>query len=340
MYILASPGRDKTLCLREALRYFYSERSREDIPELGKLVVMCVSFIGYLEPTPADLDAVKATRDLRILLYTRLIFCAMAEFGAQPDVNFGAFAAVVAADLKKGRTCMSTVQEEVERKIRDSCRAKHLVLILDDINKIGHGPGGAGVSEELEADARGIVRSEVCRLVSTIGREFTLFTSLERGLMQAETSAFGRPGHAVGPVQLALPEDHVCMMVERVTAQQPGGLLGSPIVTRIFRFGQLFAYLGGGHWRAAELVAAQLVLGPFKDLFALCNAVRQGLPSTLLMHLGRDFPWTARKVISATDLSSNTMRAYVDDVLAAVVIQEEVQRDQPVNLDAAAALLS
>lgn len=221
---MPSPGRGNALYLLVALRYFYSERSPKEISELDKLVVMCVSFKGYLKPTPTDLDAVKATSDLRILLYRRLFFCATAEFGVLPDVNFRAFSAAVAADLKKWRTCMSTVQAEVERKIWLFCRAKHLVLILDDLRKIWPGHGGAGVSDELEADARQILRSEACRLASTVGRGSALFTSLERGLMQAETSASGRPGYPVGRVQLALPEDHVGMMVARVTAQQPGGL--------------------------------------------------------------------------------------------------------------------
>eukprot|EP00170_Pyropia_yezoensis_P003348 contig_13930_g3355 len=227
-YILASPGRGKTLYLREAMRYYYSNRWRKAQPELDQLVVMCVSFNGYVEPTPADLKAVQQTKDPRVMLYTRLVLCQLAEFGDRPDSLFRDFAAEVAADLEAGRFHHAHMEAEVERMITDRCRGRSLLLLVDEINKVGPGSGGGGVSEELGADAREILRSEGCRLASTIGEGSACYTSLERALMQAETSVSGRPGYPIGTVQLARAEDHVGMMVARLTAQQTdGGLWGS-----------------------------------------------------------------------------------------------------------------
>lgn len=331
-YILASPGRGKTLYLREAMRYYYSNRWRKAQPELDQLVVMCVSFNGYVEPTPADLKAVQQTKDPRVMLYTRLVLCQLAEFGDRPDSLFRDFAAEVAADLEAGRFHHAHMEAEVERMITDRCRGRSLLLLVDEINKVGPGSGGGGVSEELGADAREILRSEGCRLASTIGEGSACYTSLERALMQAETSVSGRPGYPIGTVQLARAEDHVGMMVARLTAQQTdGGLWGSAqAVTKIFRQGQFFALLGGGHWRAAELVAGELALGPVNDIYALCKEVHLGLPSTLLVLLDSFEQVTGRKSLPVVDLSAEPMRPYVDDAFASVILQEEVQRDQPV----------
>lgn len=333
MYILASPGRGKTLYLREALRFYYSDGASERVSDLNKLAVLCVSFSGYFETTPEDEDTVQSTQEPRIMLYTRIMFAAWAELGGKPDVNFRAFAKAVRDDIQDERTSIGIIREEVETMILQYCEDKHLVLIIDEINKLGPGSGGSALCDALGADARALVRSEACRLASTCGRGSGLFTSLERGIMVAETSSSGRPGHAVGSVQLASPADHVGMMVSVLSAKLPdGGLLAAPqVFTRVYRLGQLFAFLGGGHWRAAELVAGELARGPVPGLLALCEKVHNDLPSTLLLRLGREADGkTGKRAIPLVDLSSAALSDYVDDVFSAVILREEVQRDRAV----------
>lgn len=333
LYILASPGRGKTLYLREALRFSYSDGASERISDLSKLAVLCVSFNGYFETTPEDEETVKSTQDPRIMLYTRIMFAALGELGGKPDVNFRRFAKAVRDDIQDGRTSLGIIREEVETTFSQDCQDKHSVLIIDEINKLGPGSGGSGLCEALGADARELVRSEACRLASNFGQGSGLFTSLERGIMVAETSSSGRPGHAVGSVQLASPADHVGMMVSVLSAKLPdGGLLAAPrVFTRVYRLGQLFAFLGGGHSRTAELIAGELARGPVPGLLELCEKVHNDMPSTLLLRLGREADdKTGQRVIPLVDLSSAALSEYVDDVFSAVILQEEVQRDKAV----------
>eukprot|EP00170_Pyropia_yezoensis_P001890 contig_8090_g1894 len=92
LFILGSPGRGKTLLLREALRFYWSKCSQKTGDErLMELSPFIVSFNGLLTINPVDARLVKITGEASILLFTQLVFCAQAELGDQPSQSFVSF---------------------------------------------------------------------------------------------------------------------------------------------------------------------------------------------------------------------------------------------------------
>eukprot|EP00170_Pyropia_yezoensis_P001089 contig_4993_g1093 len=329
LYILGSPGRGKTLYLREALRFYWSRCLGETRDErLLELSPFIVSFNGLLTINSADARLVKLTGQASILLYTRLIFCAQAELGDKPSQSFQSFLTAVERDLVAKRSSLSVIQDEVDRLVTERCGGRRMVLFVDELNKLGPEAGGADVCMALGADARELVRSEACRLASTSGYGSAVFTSLDQGVMDNESSASGRPCRPVGVLQTVDAEKHLPMMLRVLSAQeqpQPPSQGESKFATWSFRVGCTYASLSGGHWRAAERLAEELARAPAPTLVKLCSSVHEKLPATLT--LPDPSSGELYKKVAIKDLSSPDLRVYVDHVLAAVVLQETVRRD-------------
>lgn len=210
LFVVGSSGRGKNLYLREALRYFYEHTVKDEVDEdLLKIEPFFVSFSRQRPKCDADARMVEGTGGASIFLCIRLVFCALANLSDKPFNTVEQFLDCVENDLRHKRTSLAVIKTEVTCLNEDRSRGEHMVLFVDEVNKLGPYTGGAAVCASLRADAWELVRSEACRLTSFSARGSPTFSSIDQEVMEHDSSVSGRPCHAVGELQAVDPEKHV-----------------------------------------------------------------------------------------------------------------------------------